>query len=68
VTGSPYLLLVIILSTAAWGKDNQTPPPAPPALPICSVVAKAAEYDGREVTVRRIYRFVFVQPVEEERK
>jgi hypothetical protein len=57
VTRSLSLLLVIVLSTAAWGKDKQTPPTAPSALPICSVVAKAAEYDGKEVTVRGIHRF-----------
>lgn len=54
---SVNLLLVVILSAAAYGKDERTPPSAPPALPICRVLAKAAEYDGKEVTVRGIYRF-----------
>lgn len=54
---SVILFLVAILSTAAYAKDERTPPPAPPALSICSVLAKAAEYDGKEVTVRGIYRF-----------
>jgi hypothetical protein len=50
------LALVSVLGTAAYGKHAQPPSP-PPALPICSLLAKAGEYDGKEVTVRGIYRF-----------
>jgi hypothetical protein len=51
------LLLVAPLIVAAYGKDNQAPVSTAPAHPICSVLSKAAEYDGKEVTVSGIYRF-----------
>lgn len=51
------MLLMAILVVAAYGKDERTPPSAPSAQSICSVLSKPAEYDGKEVTVRGIYRF-----------
>ena len=50
------IFFALILSTVAFGR-NKPETPAPPALPICSVLSKAAEYDGKEITVRGIYRF-----------
>ena len=57
MTKSINLLLVAILVAAAYGKDERTPLGAPSAQSICSVLSKAAEYDGKEVTVRGIYRY-----------
>ena len=48
------LALASVLGTGAYGKHDLSPSP-PPALPICNVLAKAAEYDGKEITVRLIY-------------
>ena len=46
--------LASVLATAAYGKHEQ--PPAPPtALPICSILANAADNDGKEITVRMTY-------------
>ncbi len=51
------LIILIVLNATSSGKC-QPPPTFPPiVLPICSVLANAAEYDGKEVTVRGIYRF-----------
>ncbi|MGO8817960.1 MAG: hypothetical protein ACLQVG_25225 [Terriglobia bacterium] len=48
------LAFASFLATGAYGKHEQPPSP-PPALPICSILAKAAEFDGKDVTVRMIY-------------
>jgi len=50
------IFLVMVISTATFGK-NRREPTAPPALPICSVLSKATEYDGKEITARGIYVF-----------
>jgi hypothetical protein len=50
------LFAIMAFAATAFGKQNRPPSP-PAALPICSVLAKAAEYDGKEVIVRGIYRF-----------
>lgn len=49
------LFTSLILCAAAYGKDDRWPSPLP-ALSICSVLAKAAAYDGKEITVRVIYQ------------
>ena len=45
----------LVLCVAAFGKDDRRPSP-PPATSICSVLAKAADYDGKEITVRVTYQ------------
>jgi hypothetical protein len=47
------LFASLILFGAAYGKDDRRPSP-PSASSICSVLANAADYDGKEITVRVI--------------
>ncbi len=49
-----FVALTLAFPDNSYGKDKRDTV-APPALPICSVLAKAAEYDGKEVTVGLTY-------------
>lgn len=50
------LLLACFCSLAFAGDDRCMPPPE--TLPLCTVLSDAAKYDGKEITVRGLYRIV----------
>jgi hypothetical protein len=50
------LLAVFVSPTVLAGDDKCTA--FPQAVPFCAVVSDAANYDGREITVRGLYRMV----------
>jgi hypothetical protein len=51
-----YILFVsLFLCAAIYGKEDPRPSP-PPAYSICTLLSKAADYDGKEVTVRVTYQ------------
>ena len=50
------LLLTMWWTTIAYGQQCLS---APAVIPLCSVASKAAEYDGKEIKVRGVYRRLF---------
>lgn len=52
--GSILFVSLVLCAAAYAGEERRTSPP--PALSICSVLSKAADYDGKDVTVRVIYQ------------
>ena len=49
------LFVSLVLCAVAYGKEDRPPSP-PPAFSICTVLSKAADYDGKDITVRVIYQ------------
>jgi hypothetical protein len=57
---SVFPLILICAWTAAQGTRQQDPPKgALEAIPICTVLANARQFDGQEITVRGTYYRVF---------
>src|SRR5689334_9590878 len=55
--------VTLLLFLACWGVTAQCQQErcfrAPDVVPLCSVLAKAADYDGKEIIVRGVYRRIF---------
>ena len=50
-------LLAACFSSLAFGRDDRCAPSAE-IIPLCTVLSDAAKYDGKEITVRGLYRMV----------
>jgi hypothetical protein len=51
------LLLAVFVSPTALASDDKCTA-SPQAVPFCTVVSDAANYNGKEITIRGIYRMV----------
>lgn len=51
------LLLAVLISPTALARDDKCSASAQ-AVPFCTVLSDAANYDGKEITVRGLYRMV----------
>ena len=51
------VLLVVCFGPYAFSGDDRCAP-SPGVIPICTVLSDAAKYDGKDITVRGLYRMV----------
>jgi hypothetical protein len=56
IIAATFVFTLCFSSLALCGGDKC--PAAAEALPICTVLANASKYDGKEITVRGLYRMV----------
>jgi len=50
-------LIILALSISPHGQERLTAPSATQVLSLCDLLSRAAEFDGKQITVRGIYQF-----------